>query len=59
MTNELGTTLADLEEQAKKKEDALGALEKLSAIAHLNLHGNVEKSQYNCISIIRKYIKGK
>lgn len=27
MTNELGTTLADLEEQARRKAEALGALE--------------------------------
>ncbi len=32
---------------------ALDDLETLSVIAHLNLHGDVEKSQYNCIQRIR------
>jgi hypothetical protein len=37
----------------EQRHAALQALGVLSAIAHLNLHGNVEKSQFNCIEIIR------
>lgn len=38
---------------AEKTKEALEALETLESIAHLNLHGSVETSQFKCVDIIR------
>lgn len=40
------------------RDDALRALETLSVIAHLNLHGDVEHSQNKCTETIRASIEG-
>ena len=38
-------------------KDALEALDTLSSIAHLNLHGSVETTQFDCIDTIRQALE--
>lgn len=54
MTNELGTTLKDIEANAERKQEAMRALQTLYFIACGN---EADTSSLFCKKIIRKYIK--
>ena len=54
MTNEQGLSLP---ETMVTKEEVREGLETLKAIAHLNLHGAVETSQFEIIKTLEKFIE--
>lgn len=64
MTNELGTTLADLEEQAKKKEEALKTLHRLVYLGEFCIMRYAPNDRWRegfqkDAQTIRDYIEGK